>query len=154
MRGQLRAPGPLPVPLRGMPLPTNEPGVKDRVANLKGRHCKPECWQAKALQPAPSRSPVHHGRPCWYWRCEGRAAHRGNRASGGSVMHNGPIITTPIRQVGRWLPLLCLCRLALVLARSPACTYRNTCALVTVFCISQLGWVQLHFGKHSGCFIL
>lgn len=31
---------------------------------------------------------------------------------------------------------------------------RNTRALMTVFCISQLSWVQLHFGKCSEFFIL
>lgn len=69
-------------------------------------------------------------------------------------MHNGPIVTPLVWQMGRWLPLLRTCRLAIVLARSPTCTYRNTCVLVIVFCISQLGWVQLHFGKCSGRFIL
>lgn len=64
----------------------------------------------------------------------------------GSVTNNGP--TT---WVGRWLPLLCMCRLSTGLASSPADTHRNTHALVTVFCTPRPGWV--HFGKCSGCII-
>lgn len=66
----------------------------------------------------------------------------------GSVTRNGPTAW-----VGRWLPLLHICRLSTGLASPPADTHRNTHALITVFCTPQPGWVQLHFGKCSGCII-
>lgn len=78
----------------------------------------------------------------------GRAAHRENGTSAGSETHNAPTA-----RVGGWLPLLHSCRLSIGLASPPAGTHRKTHALITVFCTPQPGWVQLHFGKCSGCII-
>lgn len=126
-----------------MSFPKNKPGPKDRVANLKSS--QPLKTQAQALLLA---SPWVPWQTLLILEVCGQSCSQGKWDSSGSVTHNGPIAW-----VGRWLPLLHTCRLYRGLASSPAGTHRNTHALITVFCTPRPGWVQLQFGKCSGCII-
>lgn len=130
--------------LCGITFPSNKLGAKDRVANLKGR----QTLTPSAGLPLCPCPPQQTSLALEVYKQSCSQGKQGT--SGGSVVHNGPVVTALVWQMGRWSPLICMYRLA----RCPAHAYRNICALVTVSCISQLGWVQPHFGKCGVRFIL